>query len=84
MKTNYIEQGEKQTKKEVFGFMYRGNGYGFWDTVQEARRKATDKMYADKSDFVWRYGAPEPTIWTFSSREYAERFCAERKMKTNP
>ena len=30
-------KNDTNEKKLSFGYMYRGNGYGFWDTIVEAQ-----------------------------------------------
>ena len=59
-------------KIKVYGFMYRGNGYGFWEDKNDALQKASEKARADYSDFALQFGRPEPTIWEFS-RGYLEK-----------
>lgn len=40
-----------------FGFMYRGNGYGFWKTRSEAEDMAKKKKEKDKDHWAI------PTLW---------------------
>lgn len=49
-------------KSFVFGFMYRGNGYGFWDTYEEAshalrvmRQREIDERFFNALGVVHRF-----------------------------
>lgn len=48
--------------KLVYGFQYRGNGYGFWDTYEDAnnalqarRQKETDSRYRNVMGVIHKF-----------------------------
>ena len=57
-----------------YGFNYRGNGYGFWPTWDEAAEAAHKKRLADHSAYVRRSGRPFAIMWLCVDKEPVRPF----------
>ena len=47
----------------MFSFFYRGNGYGYFDTEEDARKAAKEKRQADSSAYVHKFGRPSAVLY---------------------
>ena len=51
------------TKEYQYGVMHRGNGYGYFNTIAEARKVGEEKRAKDNSKYAYDFGRPEITLY---------------------